>query len=164
MRRRSRSSRSCRARPTSGPARNPWPQFAFTYKVTSAHAEGGERIYSVNTERFVDDGDGNVRALLIHEVEMVDGKFVKVEGSDRELPADYVLLAMGFVGPEQGSWLDALGVDFDARGNVARDDNFMTNVPGCVRRRRHGPRPEPDRVGDRRGSLGGRRRRPLPDG
>src|SRR5688500_2720812 len=57
---------------------NPWPQFAFTYKVTSAHAEGGERIYSVNTERFVDDGEGNVKALLIHEVEMVDGKFVKV--------------------------------------------------------------------------------------
>jgi glutamate synthase (NADPH/NADH) small chain len=109
---------------------NPWPQFAFTYKVTSAHAEGGERIYSVNTERFLDDGDGNVRALLIHEVESIDGKFVKVEGSDRELPADHVLLALGFVGPERGSWLDALGVEFDGRGNVARDENFMTNVPG----------------------------------
>ena len=109
---------------------NPWPQFAFTFKVTSAHAEGGERIYSVNTERFLDDGNGNVRALLIHEVEMVDGKFVKVEGTERELPADYVLLALGFVGPERGSWLDELGVEFDARGNIARDDNFMTNVPG----------------------------------
>src|SRR4029453_17758209 len=61
---------------------NPWPQFAFTYKVTSAHAEGGERMYAVNTERFLDDGNGNVRALLIHEVEMVDGKFVKIEGTD----------------------------------------------------------------------------------
>jgi glutamate synthase (NADPH) small chain len=111
-------------------ASNPWPQFAFTYKVTSAHAEGGERIYSVNTERFIGDADGNVTALLIHEVQMVDGKFEKVEGSDRELPADYVFLALGFVGPEKGSWLDELGVGLDARGNVARDANFMTNVPG----------------------------------
>ena len=111
-------------------ASNPWPQFAFTYKITSAHAEGGERIYSVNTERFLDDGAGNVKALLIHEVEMVDGKFVKIEGSDQEIPTDYVFLAMGFLGPERGAWLDDLGVSFDARGNVARDANFMSNVPG----------------------------------
>jgi glutamate synthase (NADPH) small chain len=111
-------------------AGNPWPQFSFTFKVTSAHAEGGERVYSVNTERFIDDGAGNVKALLIHDVESIDGKFVKVEGSDRQLPADYVFLALGFVGPERGSWLDSLGVGFDARGNVARDENFMTSVPG----------------------------------
>ena len=109
---------------------NPWPQFAMVYKVTSAHEEGGERLYSVNTERFIDDGAGNVRALLIHEVEMKDGKFVKVEGSDRELPADYVFLAMGFVGPEKGSWLDKLGVELDERGNVQRNDVYMSNVPG----------------------------------
>ena len=109
---------------------NPWPQFAFVYKVTSAHDEGGERIYAVNTERFIDDGAGNVMALAIHEVEMIDGKFVKVEGTDRELAADYVFLALGFTGPEQGSWLEALGVEFDQRGNVARDHNFMSNVPG----------------------------------
>ncbi|MEZ5250642.1 MAG: FAD-dependent oxidoreductase [Ilumatobacteraceae bacterium] len=109
---------------------NPWPTFAFTYKVTSAHEEGGERLYSVNTERFVDDGNGNVRALLIHEVQMVNGKFEKVEGSDRELPADFVFLAMGFVGPDKGSWLDQLGVALDARGNIARGDDFQTNVPG----------------------------------
>ncbi len=110
-------------------ASNPWPQFAFVYKVTSAHDEGGERVYSVNTAEFLDDGDGNVRALSINEVELVDGRFEKVEGSDRQLPADYVFLALGFVGPEQGSWLDCLGVDFDERGNVARDDSYMTNVP-----------------------------------
>ena len=109
---------------------NPWPQFAMVYKVTSAHEEGGERLYSVNTERFIDDGSGNVRALLIHEVEMKDGKFTKVEGSDRELPADYVFLAMGFVGPEKGSWLDKLGVELDERGNVQRNDVYMSNVPG----------------------------------
>ena len=114
---------------TRAPA-NPWPTFAFTYKVTSAHEEGGERLYSVNTERFVDDGNGNVRALLLHEVQMVDGRFEKVEGSERELPADFVFLAMGFVGPEKGGWLDQLGVALDARGNIARGADFQTNVPG----------------------------------
>ncbi|MGD9995958.1 MAG: glutamate synthase subunit beta [Ilumatobacteraceae bacterium] len=109
---------------------NPWPTFAMTYKVTSAHEEGGERVYSVNTERFVDDGNGRVCALLVHVVEMVDGRFQKVEGTEREIQADYVFLAMGFLGPEHGSWLDSLGVQFDARGNVARRDDYMTNVPG----------------------------------
>lgn len=109
---------------------NPWPQFAFVYKVTSAHEEGGERMYSVNTERFIDDGNGNVRALLLHEVEMVNGKFEKKEGTDLEIPADLVFLAMGFVGPEKGSWLEQLGVAFDERGNVARNDSYETNVPG----------------------------------
>ena len=111
-------------------AGNPWPQFAMVYKVTSAHEEGGERMYSVNTERFIDDGNGNVRALLLHEVEMVNGKFEKKEGTDLEIPADLVFLAMGFVGPEKGSWLDQLGVAFDERGNVARDASYATNVPG----------------------------------
>ncbi|MFN3254174.1 MAG: glutamate synthase subunit beta [Ilumatobacter sp.] len=110
--------------------RNPWPQFAMVYKVTSAHEEGGERIYSVNTESFVGDDAGNVRALRIHEVEMIDGRFTKIEGTDRELRADFVFLALGFVGPEKGSWLDELNLDYDERGNVARDDNYMTNHPG----------------------------------
>ena len=109
---------------------NPWPQYAMVYKVSSAHEEGGERIYSVNTERFVDDGNGNVRALLIHEVEFVNGSFVKKEGTDQEIPADLVFLAMGFVGPEKGSWLDQLGVAFDERGNVARDASYQSTVPG----------------------------------
>jgi glutamate synthase (NADPH/NADH) small chain len=109
---------------------NPWPQWSFVYRTSSAHEEGGERLFSVNTECFRGDDEGNVRALRAHEVRMADGRFEKVEGSDFELPADLVLLAMGFVGPEKGSWLDRLGVAFDARGNVARDDDFMTNVPG----------------------------------
>jgi glutamate synthase (NADPH/NADH) small chain len=109
---------------------NPWPQYSFIYRVSSAHEEGGERVYSVNTERFVDDGNGAVRALLIHEVQLIDGKFQKVEGTDHELPADFVFLAMGFVGPEKAVWLGELGVEFDARGNVARDASYKTNVPG----------------------------------
>jgi glutamate synthase (NADPH/NADH) small chain len=109
---------------------NPWPQWSLVHRVSSAHEEGGERLYSVNTERFVDDGDGNVRALELHEVELVDGRFTKIEGTELELPADLVFLAMGFVGPERGSWMDQLGVTLDERGNVARDGTFMTNVPG----------------------------------
>jgi glutamate synthase (NADPH) small chain len=109
---------------------NPWPQWSLVLRTSSAHEEGGERVYSVNTERFVDDGNGNVTALLLHEVEMVDGRFTKIEGSDRELPADLVFLAMGFLGPEKGSWLEQLGVDFDERGNVRRDADFMSSVPG----------------------------------
>jgi glutamate synthase (NADPH/NADH) small chain len=111
-------------------ANNPWPQYAMVYRVASAHEEGGERIYSVNTERFLDDGNGNVRALLIHEVKMVNGKFEKVEGADRELPADLVFLALGFLGPEKGSWLEQLGVDLDERGNVKRNDDYATKVDG----------------------------------
>src|SRR5690606_21086141 len=57
-------------------------------------------------------------------------KFVKIEGTDRELPADLVLLAMGFTGPERAPWLDQLGVEFDARGNIARDEQFASSVPG----------------------------------
>ena len=109
---------------------NPWPQFAMTYKVTSAHEEGGERLYSVNTEAFLDDGNGRVRALRLHEVELIDGAFVKVAGTDHEIPADFVFLALGFVGPEKGSLLESLDVEFDPRGNVSRDRRYMTNQHG----------------------------------
>ena len=109
---------------------NPWPQWSLVYRVSSAHEEGGERVFSVNTERFLDGGQGNVRALLIHEVEMKNGKFEKVPGSDQELPADLVLLALGFVGPEKGSWLDQMGLNYDDRGNVARDEHYKTSADG----------------------------------
>jgi len=109
---------------------NPWPTFPMTFKTTSAHEEGGERIYSVNTEKFVGDEDGNVRALAAHEVEFKDGSFEKVPGSDFELEADAVFLAMGFTGPEKGDLLTQLGVDLDERSNVARDSDFSTNVDG----------------------------------
>ena len=109
---------------------NPWPQWSLVYRVSSAHEEGGDRLFSVNTERFIDDGNGNVKALLLHEVEFVNGKFEKIAGSERELPADLVFLALGFVGPEKGSWLEELGVALDERGNVKRDDDYMSSVPG----------------------------------
>jgi len=109
---------------------NPWPQWSMIYRTSSAHEEGGERMFSVNTEKFLDDGNGNVRALLLNEVEMVNGRFEKKEGSEIEIPADLVFLAMGFVGPEKGSWMDQLGVALDDRGNVARGADYQTNVPG----------------------------------
>ena len=114
--------------PEERPSDQPWPTYPMTYKVTSAHDEGVERVYSVNTERF-DGADGRVTTLVGHHVEMVDGRFQKVEGTDFELEADLVLLAMGFVGPEQ-PLLEQFGVDLTDRGNVARDDEYRTNVDG----------------------------------
>jgi len=116
--------------PDSRAPTNPWPTWSNIFRVSSAHEEGGERMYSVNTERFVGDDDGNVRALRAHEIEVVEGRFEKVEGTDFDLPCELVLLAMGFVGPEREGLLDELGVELDARGNVARDANFMTNEAG----------------------------------
>jgi glutamate synthase (NADPH/NADH) small chain len=109
---------------------NPWPTWSNIFRVSSAHEEGGERVYSVNTECFLADDDGKVRALRAHEVEMVDGKFEKIEGTDFDLPADLVLLAMGFLGPQQEGLLEQLGVELDPRSNVVRDATFMTNDPG----------------------------------
>ncbi len=117
--------------PEERPTVNPWPTYPMVYRVSSAHEEGGERVYAVNTECFVaGDDPGQVGALRAHEVEMVEGKFVRVEGSDFELQADLVLLAMGFVGPERSGLLEALGVDLNERGNVARDDRFATSKDG----------------------------------
>jgi glutamate synthase (NADPH/NADH) small chain len=99
------------------------------FRVSPAHEEGGERVYSVNTEEFT-GSDGRVTGLRGHEVTMSAGKFEKVEGSDFELEADLVLLAMGFVGPEREGLLTDLGVEITDRGNVARDADFASTVPG----------------------------------
>ncbi|WP_433608787.1 glutamate synthase subunit beta [Prescottella agglutinans] len=107
----------------------PWPTYPLMYRVSSAHEEGGERVFSVNTEEFV-GVDGKVTALKAHEVTMVNGRFEKVEGSDFELEADIVFLAMGFVGPEKPGLLTDLGVDLNERGNVARSSEWATNVDG----------------------------------
>src|SRR5690242_14638465 len=106
-------------------AANPWPTYPMIMRVSSAHEEGGERLYSVNTERFLGNEAGGVRALLLHEVERVDGRFQKIDCTERELPADLVFLAMGFTGAQREGLIDELGVEVDARGNVARDASFM---------------------------------------
>src|SRR3982074_2202864 len=109
---------------------NPWPTYSNVFRVSSAHEEGGERVYSVNTECFLGDDQGNVRALRAHEVQFADGKFAKIEGTDFELPCELVLLAMGFVGPERAGMLEQLGGKLAPRGNVARDPSFLTREPG----------------------------------
>jgi glutamate synthase (NADPH/NADH) small chain len=108
----------------------PWPTYPMVYRVSSAHEEGGERLFSVNTTEFVDDGTGKVKALRLVEVSRTPAGFEPVEGTEREIPADLVLLAMGFIGPEKGKLLSELGVELDERGNVARDQNYMTSVDG----------------------------------
>jgi len=107
----------------------PWPTYPLMFRVSSAHEEGGERLFSVNTEEFI-GRDGHVTALKVHEVTMQEGKFVKIEGTDFQIDADLVLLAMGFVGPERGGLLCDLGVELTDRGNVARGNDFQTSVPG----------------------------------
>jgi glutamate synthase (NADPH/NADH) small chain len=109
----------------------PWPTYPMVYRVSSAHEEGGERLFSVNTTEFVADDDGKLQALRLVEVTRdADGRFVPVEGTEKEIPAQLVLLAMGFVGPEKGKLLADLGVELDQRGNVARDASFMTSIDG----------------------------------
>jgi glutamate synthase (NADPH/NADH) small chain len=113
---------------------NPWPQWPNIFRVSPAHEEGGERLYSVSTQRFVGDDHGRVRALCAVKVAAVrkDGRlhFEPVAGSEFEIPADLVLLAMGFLGPERGPLVNDLGVKMTERGNVWRDERWMTNVPG----------------------------------
>ena len=111
------------------PDTQPWPTYPMVYRVASAHEEGGERTYSVSTKEFRGD-DGAVRALRIVEVEFRDGKPSEIEGTEREIPAQLVLFAMGFTGPEQNGLVDQLGVGLDERGNIARDDAYMTDVDG----------------------------------
>jgi glutamate synthase (NADPH) small chain len=107
----------------------PWPVYPLMFRVSSAHEEGGERVFSVNTEEFIGRG-GRVTGLRGHEVKMAAGRFDKVDGTDFEIEADLVLLAMGFVGPEKEGLLTDLGVEFTQRGNVARGNDFQTSVPG----------------------------------
>jgi glutamate synthase (NADPH) small chain len=123
-------------------ADNPWPQWPQIFRVSPAHEEGGERLYAVSTQHFSGDAGGNVRALHGVRVEMVREhgpstalgagrlQFKPVPGTDFEIRAELVLLAMGFVGPEKSAMLRDLGVTMTERGNVGRDAQWMTNVPG----------------------------------
>jgi len=116
--------------PKSRADNQPWPTYPMIYRVSSAHEEGGDRVYAASTEEFVGDEYGAVRALRLTEVASEGGRFAPVPGTRREIPAGLVLLAMGFTGAEKPGLLEDLGVDFDARGNVARDASFQTSAPG----------------------------------
>jgi glutamate synthase (NADPH) small chain len=116
--------------PDERPAHQPWPTYPMIYRVSSAHEEAGERVYSVSTSEFIGDYDGNVASLRISEVRFERGKVVPIEGTEQEIPAELVLLAMGFTGPETNTVISQLGVSLDERGNVARDKNYATDVAG----------------------------------
>jgi glutamate synthase (NADPH/NADH) small chain len=111
----------------------PWPTWPLMFRTSSAHEEGGERVFSVNTLEFVDDGTGHVRGLKACEVAMsvVDGRprFDPVEGTEFELPCDLVLLALGFSGPEP-ALAEAFGVALTPRGTIARTASYETDAPG----------------------------------
>ena len=119
--------------PDERPDANPWPTWPMIYRVSSAHEEGGEREYAINTSEFV-GLNGRVSALRTHRVEQVftEGhmSFEPIEGTEQEFAADLVLLAMGFTGPERNELIDGLNVDLDARGNVTRDGEYQTSVDG----------------------------------
>ncbi len=111
-------------------ASQPWPTYPMVFRASSAHEEGGERAYAVSTTEFLADQTGRVRALRLVEVDMVDGRIVPCPGTDRELPCDLVLFAMGFTGAEEGELLAGLGISLDTRGRVPRDDQYATPAPG----------------------------------
>ena len=113
-------------------ASTPWPTWPLMMRTASAHEEGVERVYAVNTVSFLGDDDGNVTGLRAVEVrsEIVDGRptFVPVDGTEFDLPCELVLLALGFTGAERQGLGEQFGLEFDPRGNVARDDEWHTNV------------------------------------
>lgn len=124
--------------PDERPAVAPWPTYPMTYRVSSAHEEGGERVFAVNTSRFIgSQGDseagaeaGSVTAIELVEVAMIDGRFEPVAGSEHQIPADLVFLAMGFTGIEVTPYVEQFGLDLDERGNIARDGAYSSNVEG----------------------------------
>jgi len=116
--------------PAARPDSQPWPTYPMVFRVSSAHEEGGERLFAVSTRRFLADGTGRVRAVELVDARLVDGRLHEVAGTERELPTDLVLLAMGFTGPERPGLLEQLGVELDPRGAVTRDASFATSVPG----------------------------------
>ena len=118
------------APPVERPASQPWPTYPRLYKVASAHEEGGERLWATSTVELVDDGEGHVGSLRITEVAFKDGRFNPVPGTERTIPAQLVLLAMGFTGVPATGLVEQLGLSVDPRGRVERDEDWNAGVPG----------------------------------
>lgn len=112
------------------PGNQPWPTYPMIYRVSSAHEEAGERLYSVSTQEFVKDSSGNLTGVKLVETALVNGKFQEVSGSEKIIPADLVFLALGFSGPEKSDLLNQLEVEVDERNNIVRDDNYATSADG----------------------------------
>ena len=116
--------------PGERPEHQPWPMDPLVFEVQSAHEEGGERMFLASTVEFLGNDAGEVRALRVAETEFVDGRRVPKSGTEREIPADLVLIAMGFTGPERALLEEQLGARFTERGNVRREDDYQTTAPG----------------------------------
>ena len=112
------------------PAGQPWPTYPMIYRVSSAHEELDNRMFAVSTEEFLGDGKGNLRALKIVETKFENGKFEPIPGTEKELPADFVFLAMGFTGPEKTALIEQLEVELDERGNIKRGLDYQSTQAG----------------------------------
>ena len=113
----------------------PWPTYPMVLKTTSSHEEGANRHWAIATKEFISDENGNLKALKVVDLEWKiteDGRpaqFVEVPGSEREMPCQFALLAMGFVHPQQKGMLQQLEVELDERGNVkANEKAYQTNI------------------------------------
>ncbi|WP_395243049.1 glutamate synthase subunit beta [Agromyces sp. MMS24-K17] len=112
------------------PTEQPWPMHPTLFEVQSAHEEGGNRQYLASTVEFLANEDGEVRAIRVAETEYLDGRRVPKAGTEREIPADLVLLALGFTGPETETVEPQLDLAVTSRGNLERDAQYATAVPG----------------------------------
>ncbi|GAA1695381.1 glutamate synthase subunit beta [Microcella alkalica] len=116
--------------PAERPADQPWPMQPTLFEVQTAHEEGGDRMYLASTVEFLSNGAGEVRALRVAETEYVDGRRIPKAGTEREIPADLVLLALGFTGVERSTLDEQLALPIDERGTVARAADYTTSESG----------------------------------
>ncbi|WP_022899392.1 glutamate synthase subunit beta [Humibacter albus] len=116
--------------PSERPAHQPWPMTPTLFQVQTSHEEGGKREFLASTVEFVGNEVGEVVAVRVAETEYLDGRRVPKAGTEREIPADLVLLALGFTGPEQDTLSEQFDLSFDDRGNLGRDGDYQTGQPG----------------------------------
>ena len=117
--------------PSDRPESQPWPTDPLVFEVSTSHEEGGEREFLASTVAFLGDEDGNVRALRLATTEYLpDGRRVPQPGTEREIPADLVLVAMGFTGPETQSAVEQISAELTSRGAFARGDDFASPTEG----------------------------------
>ncbi len=114
---------------------NPWPELPYVFTVSAAHEEGGTREFCVSTKEFLGDENGHVRAIRAARIEVEYDEHGRrrakeIPGSEFEMPADLVLLAMGYAGPETEGIVSQLGLELTERGNIATDSQKMTKIPG----------------------------------
>jgi glutamate synthase (NADPH/NADH) small chain len=107
----------------------PWPNWPMILRTSTSHEEGCERKWSIVTKEFIGDAEGNLKALKIVEVEWKGNSFAEIPGTEKEIPCELALLALGFLHPDHKGMLDQLAVDYDERGNV-KCSNYQTSAPG----------------------------------